>query len=225
MGHHGGTTDSGNHHVIRAVFLTVVTACLLGLANATASAEPGLDWDAVAQCESSGNWSINTGNGYYGGLQFAPGTWSSNGGSGMPHEASREEQIRVAENVLRTQGPGAWPNCARRTAHVPSASDVSRAPTRAVQTAPVAPRVAPRPVAPAPPASPASTDNPEGDYTIQEGDTLWSIASGKGLAGGWQELVDLNPEHLTNPDLIITGHRIRTAPDAPEEPERTKRIR
>nr|HQV17507.1 transglycosylase family protein [Gordonia sp. (in: high G+C Gram-positive bacteria)] len=58
-----------------------------------------------------GNWGINTGNGYYGGLQFSPSTWAANGGYGMPHTASREEQIRVAENTLATQGPGAWPTC------------------------------------------------------------------------------------------------------------------
>ena len=57
---------------------------------------------------------IATGNGYYGGLQFTMGTWRSNGGSGSPHKASREEQIRVAENVLRSQGIGAWPSCGRR---------------------------------------------------------------------------------------------------------------
>lgn len=73
-----------------------------------------LNWDAVAACESGGNWSINTGNGYYGGLQFSLGTWRSNGGAGMPHQASRSEQIRVAENVVRSQGAGAWPVCGRR---------------------------------------------------------------------------------------------------------------
>ena len=70
-----------------------------------------VDWDAVAQCESGGNWSTNTGNGHYGGLQFKPSTWAANGGVGSPATASREEQIRVAENVLRTQGLRAWPKC------------------------------------------------------------------------------------------------------------------
>lgn len=73
-----------------------------------------VNWDAVAACESGGNWAISTGNGYYGGLQFTLGTWRANGGVGMPQHASREEQIRVAENVLRTQGIGAWPVCGRR---------------------------------------------------------------------------------------------------------------
>jgi hypothetical protein len=73
-----------------------------------------VNWDAIAACESGGNWGISTGNGYSGGLQFTPSTWRANGGSGSPSGASREEQIRVAENVLRSQGIGAWPVCGRR---------------------------------------------------------------------------------------------------------------
>lgn len=80
-----------------------------GVANADS-----VNWDAIAACESGGNWAINTGNGYFGGLQFSPSTWRANGGSGMPNHASRAEQIRVAENVLRSQGIGAWPTCGRR---------------------------------------------------------------------------------------------------------------
>ena len=82
--------------------------------SSPASAADDSTWDRLAQCESGGDWSINTGNGYYGGLQFTMGTWRSNGGSGSPHHASRAEQIRVAENVLRTQGIGAWPSCGGR---------------------------------------------------------------------------------------------------------------
>jgi hypothetical protein len=73
-----------------------------------------MNWDAIAACESGGNWSISTGNGYSGGLQFTPSTWRANGGSGSPNGASRDEQIRVAENVLHSQGIGAWPVCGRR---------------------------------------------------------------------------------------------------------------
>jgi resuscitation-promoting factor RpfE len=82
----------------------------MALTTGTANAD-SVDWDAIAACESGGNWAINAGNGYYGGLQFTLGTWQANGGSGMPHQASREEQIRVAENVLDSQGIGAWPSC------------------------------------------------------------------------------------------------------------------
>ncbi len=80
------------------------------LSTGIASAD-SVNWDAIAQCESGGNWSTNTGNGAYGGLQFKQATWTSNGGVGSPATASRAEQIRVAENVLRTQGLKAWPTC------------------------------------------------------------------------------------------------------------------
>jgi resuscitation-promoting factor RpfE len=86
----------------------------LAMGAGTANADGGVNWDAVAACESGGNWHIATGNGYYGGLQFTLGTWRSNGGSGSPHQASRDEQIRVAENVLKSQGIKAWPVCGRR---------------------------------------------------------------------------------------------------------------
>ena len=85
----------------------------LALSTGTAHAD-SVNWDAIASCESGGNWQISTGNGYHGGLQFTLGTWRANGGGGMPENASREEQIRVAENVLHNQGLGAWPVCGRR---------------------------------------------------------------------------------------------------------------
>ena len=88
-----------------------VAPMILGVGTANADS---VNWDAVAACESGGNWAINTGNGYYGGLQFTQSTWTANGGTGSPHNASREEQIRVAENVLDSQGIGAWPVCGRR---------------------------------------------------------------------------------------------------------------
>ncbi|GAB21136.1 putative resuscitation-promoting factor [Gordonia polyisoprenivorans NBRC 16320 = JCM 10675] len=96
---------------VRAGVIGALAAAPFGVATATASADTGHNWDAVAQCESGGNWGISTGNGYYGGLQFTQSTWEANGGTGNPANASREEQIRVAENVLATQGPGAWPVC------------------------------------------------------------------------------------------------------------------
>ena len=79
------------------------------------SAEPARGvWDRLAECESGGNWSINTGNGYYGGLQFSLSSWRAVGGSGYPHEHSRAEQINRAERLLDLQGWGAWPTCSRK---------------------------------------------------------------------------------------------------------------
>jgi hypothetical protein len=96
---------------ILGVAATIAT-CSLAVCAPNAHARPDThDWDAVAQCESGGNWGANTGNGYFGGLQFTLGSWESGGGSGSPAAASRGEQIRVAENVLASSGPGAWPVC------------------------------------------------------------------------------------------------------------------
>jgi hypothetical protein len=86
------------------------TIALAAQANAATDGE----WDQVARCESGGNWAINTGNGYQGGLQFSPGTWRGNGGGEFApaaHMATKEEQIAVAERVLASQGKGAWPSC------------------------------------------------------------------------------------------------------------------
>lgn len=85
-------------------------ALLLGPSVAVAHAD-SVNWDAVAECESGGNWHADTGNGFYGGLQFKQSTWDENGGHGSPAKASRDEQIKVAERVLATQGPEAWPTC------------------------------------------------------------------------------------------------------------------
>jgi resuscitation-promoting factor RpfB len=76
---------------------------------------PAGPWDALAECESGGNWQINTGNGYYGGLQFNLGTWQSYGGTGLPSQHTREEQIRVATKLRNASGGyGAWPACAAK---------------------------------------------------------------------------------------------------------------
>jgi hypothetical protein len=71
-------------------------------------------WDALAECESGGNWSINTGNGYYGGLQFSLSTWRSHGGEGLPSDNSREEQIRIGILTYESGGWGQWPACTRK---------------------------------------------------------------------------------------------------------------
>ena len=80
----------------------------------SAAQAPVSTWDKVAQCEGGGDWATSTGNGFHGGLQFTASTWRSFGGSGMPHQASRTEQIAVAERVLAAQGWKAWPACSRK---------------------------------------------------------------------------------------------------------------
>jgi hypothetical protein len=111
----------------------------LGASAGAATAAPASDWDALAQCESGGNWGINTGNGYSGGLQFSPSTWAACGGTGAASDASREQQIAVAENVLAGQGWGAWPACSSKLG-LNSAASTGGAPAPApvqVQQAPV----------------------------------------------------------------------------------------
>lgn len=71
-------------------------------------------WDRLAQCESGGNWAINTGNGFYGGLQFTPSSWRAVGGAGLPHQASKAEQIMRAKKLQAIQGWGAWPACSAK---------------------------------------------------------------------------------------------------------------
>ncbi|MCW4466431.1 transglycosylase family protein [Glutamicibacter sp. MNS18] len=97
-----------------AAALAAVAVAGGALAMTAAPASASSTWDKLAQCESSGNWSINTGNGYYGGLQFSLSTWKAFGGSGMPHQASKAEQIRIATKVQQGQGWGAWPACSAK---------------------------------------------------------------------------------------------------------------
>ncbi|MGQ0576582.1 MAG: transglycosylase family protein [Pseudonocardia sp.] len=99
--------------VIGAIAIAVPLG-ITGTATAHETRAAGSPWDRLAKCESGGNWKINTGNGYYGGLQFSPRTWRGHGGKGMPHKASKAEQIRIAQKVLKTQGWGAWPACSRK---------------------------------------------------------------------------------------------------------------
>jgi resuscitation-promoting factor RpfC len=89
----------------------VVAASLTSSAGVANAATGAPNWDAVAQCESGGNWQANTGNGEYGGLQFKPGTWAQYGGVGNPAAASREQQIAVANRVFAQDGLDPWPKC------------------------------------------------------------------------------------------------------------------
>ncbi|GEM30375.1 resuscitation-promoting factor Rpf1 [Nocardia neocaledoniensis NBRC 108232] len=115
-GRHRKPTSTG-----RTVAKVAVTGAIIGTASAAfagnASAAPDSDWDRLAQCEAGGNWGINTGNGYQGGLQFSPSTWNAHGGgeyAATANQATREEQIAVAEKVLASQGWGAWPSCSAK---------------------------------------------------------------------------------------------------------------
>ncbi|KQU46845.1 resuscitation-promoting factor [Rhodococcus sp. Leaf278] len=126
----------------KTVAKVAVTGAIMSTAGiaftGTANAAPDSDWDRLAQCEAGGNWGINTGNGFQGGLQFSPSTWNAHGGqqyAATANQASREEQIAVAEKVLDSQGWGAWPSCS-------SSLGLSSAPTeRSVPVTPRAPQL------------------------------------------------------------------------------------
>lgn len=215
----------------RGVAVIALAGLGLGASAGVANAAPGSTWDALAECESGGNWGINTGNGFSGGLQFTPSTWAGFGGQGAPQDASREQQIAVAENVLQGQGWGAWPACSAKLGLSgganPSAQPMQQAPaTQApvqAQAEQIQPQVAPAPVAqapvaPAPVAQAPVAEAPvavapvaaapavSGDtYTIQSGDTLGTIAEKLGVVGGWQALYEANADTVIHADLIFTG--------------------
>ena len=190
--------------IVKFVAPAALTIPMLLGAAGVAQAASGVNWDSIAACESGGNWSTNTGNGYYGGLQFTQQTWHANGGSGSASGASREEQIRVAENVLRTQGIHAWGNCSGASG---AASRPALAPVRKQR-----PAAADTTTAQATSASTqdSPTSNPNGDYVIQDGDTLSSIAEKLNIAGGWETLFEKNKDFLADPNLIHSGDRLAT---------------
>ncbi|WP_411375666.1 transglycosylase family protein [Arthrobacter sp. MPF02] len=197
----------------RGATVAAISAAGLALsataANATTSTST---WDALAQCESGGNWATNTGNGYSGGLQFSPSTWSAYGGTGSPADASREQQIAVAEQVQASQGWGAWPSCAAQlglsgggTGSVPvQQAQAYQAPVQQVQAAPVQATVH------VPAARHATAVALSGEtYTLQAGDTLSIVADKLGIAGGWQHLADANLDTISDPNLVFEGQVLK----------------
>ncbi|KJS61508.1 transglycosylase family protein [Streptomyces rubellomurinus] len=146
-------TVTKRNRVRMAVVAGAAVAALpvAGLVTATsASAATTSTWDAVAQCESGGNWSISTGNGFHGGLQFTPSTWAAYGGTAyapQANQASRAQQIAVAEKVLASQGPGAWPVCSAKAGltkgGAPAAVDTSGSASDGSDDAPAKPAAKP----------------------------------------------------------------------------------
>jgi murein DD-endopeptidase MepM/ murein hydrolase activator NlpD len=164
-------------------------------------------WDKVAACESSGDWSINTGNGYYGGLQFTQSTWEAYGGTRYAPRAdlaTKDQQIAVAEKVLGGQGPGAWPVCSVQAGLTRGGStpDVH---TESARTRPAKSSV--RDVQPQ--TTPQSRAGKAEMYTVVRGDTLSGIAEEHDVAGGWHRLYAANRATVgSDPDLILPGQRL-----------------
>jgi len=172
-------------------------------------------WDRVATCESTNNWSINTGNGFSGGLQFTQSTWAAYGGTQyapQAYQASREQQIAVAERVLAGQGPGAWPVCSIKAGLTSANGGATSAPVAAQPAAPApVQHVAPaaQPAAPVQHEAPAaSTSSVSGsNYTVESGDTLFKIAQRAHTT--WQNLYAANKKVVgSNPNVIFPGQHL-----------------
>ncbi|MGW1721447.1 transglycosylase family protein [Streptomyces sp. NPDC002306] len=173
-------------------------------------------WSKVAACESSGDWSINTGNGYYGGLQFSQSTWEAYGGTAYARRAdlaTRDQQIAVAEKVLKGQGPGAWPVCSGRAGLTRGGDtpDIHPAGTTSTRTAKGSAPTSTRASAPdvQPQTTPQSRAGTAEMYTVVRGDTLSGIADEQRVRGGWRGLYDANRRTVgADPDLILPGQRL-----------------
>lgn len=192
------------------------------MATGSASAATASEWDTVAQCESGGNWSINTGNGYYGGLQFSASTWAAYGGTAYAstaNQASKSQQIAVAEKVLASQGKGAWPVCGTGLSSATysggsssssSSSSSSKATTERSTSNTTASRSAERPAAKKTVSTPTGKKVKKGDgeYKVVKGDTLSSIAEKHKVKGGWQQLFKLNKSIIDDADFIYPGQQL-----------------
>ncbi|WP_030923646.1 transglycosylase family protein [Streptomyces sp. NRRL B-24720] len=194
------------------IALPLVTAASAGAASTDV-------WDKVAACESTSNWHINSGNGYFGGLQFTRSTWAAYGGTVYAPRAdlaTREQQITVAEKVLEAQGPGAWPTCSVRAGlqrgggapdvipqseraggRVEASSATTSAPKRTDSKKTSAP------------ATPTTVPGTRDSYTVARGDSLSGIAATEHVQGGWQRLYTANRKVVgDDPDLIFPGQRL-----------------
>ncbi|SFW61703.1 transglycosylase family protein [Amycolatopsis australiensis] len=207
----------GKHRKMSAATRTVARVAIAGIAVGAplaiaATPASATNWDAIAQCESGGNWNTNTGNGYYGGLQFTQSTWKAYGGTGSPQGASREQQIAVAERVLQGQGIGAWPVCGKKGggSSAPKATHKTTTAPKKSTTAPKKDTAPKQAAAPAPAVTGVSSSNPAGDYTVVAGDTLSKIAQKFNVQGGYQKLQELNAKYIPNADLILVGQKIAT---------------
>ncbi|WP_151770588.1 transglycosylase family protein [Streptomyces abyssomicinicus] len=217
----------------------------------TAEAADASTWDRVAACEASGDWDINTGNGYYGGLQFSQSTWEAFGGRAYApraDQATRAEQIAVAEKVLKTQGPGAWPVCSQRAgltrggpAPAPGEGSGGTSGTASGKASGTKAGAEPGTAAQAgtrstdkktgakadkkagqkdvgPQTTPQSRAGRTGMYTVVRGDTLSAIADTRDVDGGWQSLYSANRSTVGSDPDLIMPGQRLRMPDGAAAP-------
>ena len=211
----------------RVVALAGVTGAAVAaplMAAGNASAATASEWDAVAQCEAGGNWSINTGNGYYGGLQFSASTWAGYGGTkyaATADQATKAQQIEIGEKVLAGQGKGAWPVCGKGLSSAAytgggssgdsgSSSQSQQQSTESRETQQPASRSDERPAAKKTVTTPTGKKVKKGDgeYKVAKGDTLSTIAADHDVKGGWEKLFELNKDIVQDADLIYPGQQL-----------------
>ncbi len=192
------------------------TVPLLGLSSAANASS--VNWDAIANCESSGNWAINTGNGFYGGLQFTQSTWDAYGGGSYASRAdlaSRADQIAVAEKVLAGQGIGAWPVCGAQAgdsgsyngSNTNGSSDSSQSGSSDSGDQSDSSQSDSSQSDSQAPAAHAQKAGPA--YTVKAGDTLNKIATSNKVSGGWQELYANNASTVGgDANLIFPGQKL-----------------
>ncbi|MEU9475342.1 transglycosylase family protein [Streptomyces sp. NPDC048191] len=211
---------------VRAITLAGVTGAAVAaplMAAGNASAATASEWDAVAQCESGGNWSINTGNGFYGGLQFTNSTWAAYGGTAYASRAdlaTKAQQIAVAEKVLAGQGKGAWPVCgtglssAAYNGSAPTTS--SKTTSSGTTTRSTGQQAATRSTTRTAPSASKTVTTPtgkkvkkgDGEYKVVKGDTLSAIAEKHHVQGGWKKLFELNKDIVEDANLIYPGQQL-----------------
>ncbi|MGH3424936.1 MAG: transglycosylase family protein [Nocardioidaceae bacterium] len=200
----------------RLAAASVTTAAAVAVpmfgAAAPASAADDGTWNNLAQCESGGDWHINTGNGYYGGVQFSDQTWDAYGGgkyASHADQASRSQQIAIAEKVLDQQGWGAWPACSSElglgqgdAAGKPSAPSGGGSESHHAGGSHGGSNAQSG-------GRSASSGSSHGTYTVKPGDTLSKIAQRKGIDGGWHALYDANRDSVDNPTMIYVGEHLQ----------------
>ncbi|ALU94245.1 transglycosylase [Streptomyces globisporus C-1027] len=226
-GKHRRPSKAARIATLAGVTGAAVAVPLMGATNASAASVE--TWDAVAQCESGGNWSINTGNGYYGGLQFSQSSWAAAGGTQYASRAdlaSKDQQIATAEKLLDLQGPGAWacagaggltndgvdpgvnPGGSGQAESKPEQAqperEAERPTTRSEQ------REAPKAESKKTVTTPTGDKVKKGDgeYKVKAGDTLSKIAQKEDVKGGWSKLFKLNDDIVEDANLIFPGQQL-----------------
>ena len=192
--------------------LVIAGSAGVALVGASGAQAASVDtWDKVADCESSGNWKANTGNGFFGGLQFTDSTWKAFGGTEYApraDQATKDQQIAVAEEVLSSQGPGAWPVCSGKAGLAKGGAAPEISPDAAPKPLPKKEEAAPKPA--------GDKGDRASTYTVVPGDSLYGIAQSHDVQGGWQALYEDNRETVgDNPRLILPGQELSLDGEAP----------